>query len=101
MAETACYEHIGPPHSRLRDWVVKGTRLRAETLYRETVGEDARTPEEVAHDFDVPVEAVREAIRFCTQNEEQLRREREEDMARFREFEREYPPLRPPGYQGS
>jgi uncharacterized protein (DUF433 family) len=89
MTEPASYKHIGPPHSRLREWVVKGTRLRAETLYRATVGEDPRTPEEVARDFNVSVEAVQEAVQFCTQHEEQLRREREEEYASLDERRRQ------------
>ncbi len=39
-------------------------RIRAEVLYRETVGREPLTPEEVAREYDVPVEAVREAIDY-------------------------------------
>jgi uncharacterized protein (DUF433 family) len=83
---------------RCRPLYIKGTPLRAETLYRETVGEEARTPEEVARDFDVPVEAVREAIEYCIKNAAQLRQWREEELVRIKEFEKKYPPLLPPDY---
>jgi hypothetical protein len=50
----------------------------------------------VAQDFEVPLEAVHEAIHYCTRNEDLLRREREEELARVRAFEGRYPPLQPP-----
>ncbi len=42
------------------------------------------TPDEVARDYDVPVEAVREAIHYCTHNAALLQQEREEDWAESR-----------------
>lgn len=66
MSTVNGYTHLGPRHdSRYRQFFVNGTRIRAETLYRETVGIEARTAEQVAEDFGVPLEAVREAIRYC------------------------------------
>jgi hypothetical protein len=55
---------------------LKERKIRAETLYRATVGPEPRTPEEVAGDFDVPVEAVREAMDYCTRNQALLDQER-------------------------
>ena len=68
-------------------------------LYRETIGEEPRTPEEVAHDFDAPLEAVLEAIDYCTQNVDLLNREREEELARIEEHEKRHPSLKPPDYK--
>jgi uncharacterized protein (DUF433 family) len=60
------YQYLEPrPGGNYKQWYIKGRRIRAEVLYRETIGEDARTPEEVAHDFSLPLEAVREAIDYC------------------------------------
>lgn len=73
-------------------------KIRADQLYGQTVGEDALTPEEVATDFGLPLEAVLEAIQFCTQNEEFVRQEREKENARLREYEKKHPPLLPPGF---
>ena len=53
--------------------------MRAETLFRATVGPEPMTPEEVACDYDVPVEAVREAIDYCHRSAALLKKEREED----------------------
>ncbi len=51
-------------------------RIRAEVLYRETVGTEPLTPEEVATEYNVPVEAVREAIDYCEKNKDLLDAER-------------------------
>ena len=70
--------------SNYRQLFYKERKIRAETLYRATVGPEPRTPEEVAADYDIPVEVVREAIHYCTHNEELLRQELEEDLADMR-----------------
>ena len=44
-----------------------------------TVGPDPRTPEQVAIDYDVPIEAVREAIDYSIRNERLLREERDRE----------------------
>jgi hypothetical protein len=68
-------------------------KIRAEAIYRATVGEEASTPEEVAAHLQIPVEAVHEAIHYCTHNEEFLRGEREKEWA---DFEKKYPQPKPP-----
>ena len=69
------------PGSNYRQPFVKGRRIRAEVLFRETVGDEARTPEELAHDFHVPVEAVREAIDFCQRHPEVLKEDFDREEA--------------------
>ena len=59
-------------------------KIRAETPYRATVGPEPRTPDEVAQDYDIPVEAVHEAIHYCTHNGDLLRQELEEGLADMR-----------------
>jgi uncharacterized protein (DUF433 family) len=82
MAETVDYIHLAPREtSGYQQFFVKGRNLRAETLYRATVGPETMTPDEVARDYDVPVEAVREAIHYCVRNAALLQKEREEDWA--------------------
>jgi len=91
------YKFLEPrPGSSIRQPWVKGRNIWAEVLYRETVGLDPRTPEEVAHDFDVPLDAVLEAIHYCTHHEDFLRKERKRQLARIREIEKKYPPVKPP-----
>lgn len=100
MSEQREYKYLGPRLGSLyRQFFFKGRGLRAETLYRETVGLEPRTPEEVAEDFDVPLEAVYEAIDYCLRNEDLLRQEREEDWAAMRARGLDKPPLVPPDFK--
>ncbi len=85
--------------SRYRQLFVRGRRIRAEDLYRQTVGEGPRTPEQVAEDYEVPLEAVLESIDYCIHNEALLRREREEDLEAERALGLDKPPPVPPDYQ--
>jgi len=50
--------------SNYRQLFVNG-RIHTEVLYRETVGEEPLTVDDVAREYDVPVEAVQEAIEYC------------------------------------
>lgn len=94
------YKYLEPrTGTRFQQLFVKGKKYSAEALYRETVGEEPRTPAEVAHDFDVPLEAVLEAIDYCTHNAELLRREWEEELARIEDHEKRRPSLKPPDYK--
>jgi hypothetical protein len=51
-------------------------RIRAEVLYRETVGREPLTPDEVAREYNVPLGAVLEAIDYCVKNKDLLDAER-------------------------
>jgi hypothetical protein len=70
-------------------------RIRAEVLYRETVGTDPLTPEEVAREYNVPVEAVREAIDYCVKNKDLLDAERAREDAAIRMAGRDHWPYAP------
>ena len=79
------YKYLGRrTGSNYEQFFFKGRGLRAEVLYRQTIGIDPRTPQQVAEDFDVPLDAVLEAIHYCTHNEDLLRRERERDIENLR-----------------
>jgi uncharacterized protein (DUF433 family) len=94
------WKHLGPRQgSNYRQFFVKGRRIRAETLYRETVGEEPSTPEEVARDYDVPLEAVLEAIDYSIKNEDLLNQELDEDWADIRARGLDKPPYVPADYQ--
>ena len=82
MPDTIDYIHLAPrERSGYRQCFVKGRNLRAETLFRATLGPEPMTPDEVAQDYDVPVETVRESIHYCLRNAALLQKEREEDWA--------------------
>jgi hypothetical protein len=102
MTDRNGYQYLEPwPTSatNYRGLFVKGRKLRAEDLYRETVGQEPRTPEEVANDFGVPLEAVQEAIDYCTRQADFLREECARELAQIREYEKRYPSPVPPDRQ--
>ena len=72
------YKYLKPKRGS-RYWQLFFGRIRAEVLYRETVGTEPLTPEEVASEYNVPVEAVREAIDYCVRNMDLLDSERARD----------------------
>jgi uncharacterized protein (DUF433 family) len=75
------YKYLKPKRgSRYRQFFVNG-RIMAEVLYRETMGREPLTPEEVAHQYDLPIEAVQEAIDYCQQNPEVLEADRAREAA--------------------
>jgi len=70
-------------------------RIRAEVLYRETVGPEPLTPAEVAREYNVPLEAVLEAIDYCTKNKELLDAERAREEAGIKKAGRDKWPFAP------
>jgi uncharacterized protein (DUF433 family) len=77
------YRFLEPrPGSNYRQLWVKGRHMRAEVLYRCTVGPEPRTPEEVAEDYNLPVQAVQEAIDYAVAHESLLTAEREREETR-------------------
>jgi uncharacterized protein (DUF433 family) len=63
---------------------IKGKRIWAWTLYCESfVEKEPRTPEQLAKDWDIPVEAVQEAIEYCASDPPELREDkRKTDLLR-------------------
>jgi hypothetical protein len=72
------------PRSNYRQLWVKGRHMRAEVLYRCTVGEEPQTVEEVAREYDVPTKAVLEAVDYCTRNKQLLDAERARENSSIR-----------------
>ena len=64
---TTTWVYLAPnPKSTYKQLFIKGTRIRAEVIYGLTVdGSEPITPEAVAQDFHLPLEAVQEAIAYC------------------------------------
>jgi hypothetical protein len=83
MAEQAGYKFLKPKAgSNYRQLFVNG-RIRAEILYRETIGLEPLAPEDVAKEYGLPVEAVLEAIDYCLHHQELLDADRAPDPARI------------------
>ena len=59
--------------SAYKQLFVKGTRIRARVIYGlYAMKEDPLTPEQIAEQFDLSVEAVEEAIAYCESNPPEL-----------------------------
>ncbi len=85
MPEEVTYKYLEPrPCSNYRCWFVKGRRLRALILYRETIGQEPRTPEEVALDFRLPHEAILESVDYCQRFPDVLQRDWDMEEASIR-----------------
>lgn len=62
------------PKSNYKQLFVKGTRIRARILYGQYMSEEEpRTLEEIAADYNLPVEAVRQAIAYCDTDPVEIR----------------------------
>jgi uncharacterized protein (DUF433 family) len=67
------------PKSNYKQLFVKGRRIFARTLYGHYMSEEEpMTPEQIAADYNLPIEAVREAIAYCDTDPIEIR----EDFAR-------------------
>ena len=73
------------PGSVYRQLFIKGRRIAARTLYgRYMSAEEPRTPEEIAIDYDLPLEAVLEAIAYCETDPPEIRQDWEMEEASIR-----------------
>jgi uncharacterized protein (DUF433 family) len=83
-AETQ-YQHLEPrPGSNYRQWFLKGRRIRTAVVDEAIHGPDPRTPEEFAQDYQVPLEAVLEALDYVARNRPLIEQERDHEAARLR-----------------
>jgi len=95
MTERVEYRYLKPkPGSNYRQLFVNG-RIRAEVLYRETIGLEPLTPDEVAREYGLPVEAIAEAIDYCVRHPELLDAERARETARIQAAGRDRWPYAP------
>jgi hypothetical protein len=79
MDTNGAYKYLKPKRGSRYKQLFFG-RIRAEVLYRETLGAEPLTPAEVAREYNVPVEAVLEAIDYCVKNKELLDAERAREL---------------------
>jgi uncharacterized protein (DUF433 family) len=94
------YQHLEPrPGSNYRQLFLKGRRIRAAVVDEAVHGPDPCTPEEFAQDYQVPLEAVHEALDYVTRNRTLIAQERDREAAdiRGRGFDR--PPRSRPPYR--
>ena len=68
------------PGSSYQQLSVKGKRIWAWTLYCQFMNEkEPRTPEQLAGDWGIPLEAVHEAIAYCQSDPPELREDHRKD----------------------
>lgn len=73
------------PKSAYLQLSIKGRRIKARTLYGQYMSaEEPRTIEQIAQDYSLPVEAVKEAIAYCQSDPPEIRKDfaREEAIMR-------------------
>ncbi len=79
------YQHLEPrPGSNYRQLFLKGRRIWAAVVDEAIHGPDPRTPEEFARDYEVPLEAVLEALDYVAQNRLLIELERDREAAKLR-----------------
>jgi uncharacterized protein (DUF433 family) len=78
------WQYLAPNlNSCYKQLFIKGTRIRARVLYGMFMSADEpMTPEEIAADFNLPLQAVQEAIAYCQANPPEIAQdfEREERL---------------------
>jgi uncharacterized protein (DUF433 family) len=78
------------PGSVYRQLFVKGRNIAARTLYgRYRSEEDPMAPEEIAADYGLPLEAVREAIASCQSEPPEIREDWEREEANIQASSRD------------
>jgi hypothetical protein len=76
------WKHLArKPKSAYKQLFVKDRWIAARTLYGQTLGEEARTPEELAGDYALPLEVVLEAIAYCESKPPEIREDWEREQA--------------------
>jgi len=83
MSTATEYEFLAPnPRSAYKQLFVKGTRIRARVLYGYFMcEEDPWTPEQIAENYGLPVEAVKDAIAYCESNPPELEEDYRQEEA--------------------
>jgi hypothetical protein len=86
---------VARPHTWRRQLYVKGRKLRASTVWSDLLV-NQMTPEDAADDWNLPLEAVEEIIRYCESNQALLAMESDEERCRLLEggVQLEPPPAR-------
>ena len=79
------YQYLEPrPGSNYRQFFLKGRRIRAAVVDEVIHGPDPRTPEEFASEYQVPLEAVVEALVYVARNRPLIEQERDREAVRLR-----------------
>ncbi len=72
------------PQSRWKQLYIKDRKLKAHTVWSDMIV-NQWSEEETAYNWDLPIEAVREAIEYCKANLELLKKEATEEQRYLKE----------------
>jgi uncharacterized protein (DUF433 family) len=77
------YQFLAPnPKSAYKQLFIKGTRIRARTLYGLYLNADEpMTPDEIAAEYGLPLQSVQEAIAYCQADPPEIRQDFEAEEA--------------------
>src|SRR4051812_21717501 len=79
------YQRLDPrPAVNCRQWFLEGRRIRAVVVDENIHGPDPFTPEEFAREYQVPLEAVLEALDYAARNRALIEQERDREAADIR-----------------
>jgi len=80
------YKYLAPKrNSNYKHLFIKDRGISSRTLYGKYVREEnPMTPEEIAADYDLPLEAVLEAIAYCESNPPELAEDYAREEARVK-----------------
>ncbi len=70
------------PHPWRQQLCFKGRRLKAFDVWSDMIVNDM-TPQEAAFNWELPLDAIEEAIEYCQTHQDLLRREAEEERRRL------------------
>ena len=62
------------PHPWRKQLYIKGKRIKASVIYSDAIVNE-ETPEETAENWDLPLEAIAEVIKYCESHQELLKQE--------------------------
>ncbi len=82
------WKYLGPkPGSTYRQLFIMGRNIAARSIYGDFMSaEEPRTPEEIAADRDLSLDAVLEAIAYCQSDPPEIRQDWEDEEAHFRDW---------------
>jgi hypothetical protein len=75
---------VARPHPWRKQLYIKGRKLLASTVWQDMIA-NQMSPEQAAENWDLPLSAIHETIRYCESHQELLKQEADEERYRLEE----------------
>lgn len=75
---------VARPHPWRRQFYIKGRKLLASTVWQDAIA-NQMSPEQAAENWDLPLAAIYEVIRYCESHQELIKLESDEERMVFRD----------------